>query len=315
MAELAFVGLGLGDERGLSARAWDVLRAAEEVFAEEYTAVAPDGTLDRVSAELHRRVQPLDRSLLESERPILDALDRSARVALIVVGDPFAATTHVALRLAVERAGHDLDVRAERERPHCRGGVPRAHALPVRPNGILPISRRPASPRAPRWNRIAGNRERGLHTLVLLDLRPEEGRFLTANEALALLREKDPEGVVVPENAPIAVAARVGRERRGGLVRPARGARHRVDFGPPMHVVIVPAPELHFEEIAALARYRGRPPVEEAVEEEGGVPVDPGGEERLGELTDAKRAEQHYVRPMVVVRGRGGRDGRQGRRG
>ena len=106
VAELAFVGLGLGDERGLSARAWDVLRAAEEVFAEEYTAVAPDGTLDRVSAELHRRVQPLDRSLLESERPILDALDRSARVALIVVGDPFAATTHVALRLAAERAGH-----------------------------------------------------------------------------------------------------------------------------------------------------------------------------------------------------------------
>jgi len=47
MGTLWFLGLGLDDERGLSARALDVLRASE-VFAEEYTAVASPGTLERL---------------------------------------------------------------------------------------------------------------------------------------------------------------------------------------------------------------------------------------------------------------------------
>lgn len=258
MGELAFVGLGLGDERGLSARAWEVLQAAEEVFAEEYTSVAPDGTLDRVSAELRLRVQRLDRSLLESERPILDALDRSPRVALIVAGDPFAATTHVALRLAAERAGHTWRY------------VPNASILTAAAGFLgfmhyrfgrtvsLPFPTPDFAPRSP-VEQVGGNRERGLHTLVLLDLRPEEGRFLTGNEALALFRERDPDGVVLPESAPVAVAARVGRDDAAGWFGPLEELL-RVDFGPPMHVVVVPAPELHFQEVAALARYRWERP-------------------------------------------------------
>ena len=106
MGELAFVGLGLSDERGLSERARTVLASSAVVFAEEYTAVAAPGTLERLGGLLDRPVHRLDRPLLESEGPILEALATHARVALVVVGDPFAATTHVALRLAAERAGH-----------------------------------------------------------------------------------------------------------------------------------------------------------------------------------------------------------------
>ena len=254
MADLAFVGLGLGDERGLSARAWEVLRAADEVFAEEYTAVAPEGTLDRVTGALGRRVQRLERATLESEQPIIEALGRSPRIALLVVGDPFAATTHVALRLAVEQAGHTWSY------------VPNASILTAAAGWLgfqhyrfgrtvsFPFPAPGFAPRSP-VEQIAGNRERGLHTLVLLDLRPEDGQFLTGNAALALLRERDPEGVVVPAGAEVAVAARVGQTDASGWFGPLDSLA-KVDFGPPMHVVIVPAPELHFEETAALARFR-----------------------------------------------------------
>ncbi len=109
----------------------------------------------------------------------------------------------------------------------------------------------PSSP----LDHIAGNRERGLHTLVLLDLRPEEGRFLTASEALALLRERDPDGAAIPVGAPVAVAARVGQDDPGGWFGPLEELA-RLDFGAPMHAIVVPAPELHFEEAAALGRYR-----------------------------------------------------------
>ena len=254
MAELAFVGLGLGDERGLSARAWEALRAADEVFAEEYTATAPPGTLDRVGAELHRPVHRLDRSAVESETPILDALARSLRVALLVVGDPFAGTTHVALRLAAERAGHTWTY------------VPNASILTAAAGWLglmpyrfgrtvsLPFPDPGFAPRSP-LEQVAANRSRGLHTLLLLDLRPDEGRFLRADEALRLLRAQDPDGAVLPPTAGVAVAARVGREDAAGWFGPFEELARR-DFGAPMHVIVVPAPELHFEESAALERFR-----------------------------------------------------------
>ena len=254
MGELWFVGLGLGDERDLSRRAVELLRSADEVFAEQYTAVAPEGTFDRLGRELGRSVRVLDRAAVESERTVLAALDGGARVAFVVAGDPFAATTHVALRLAAERAGH-----AWRYLPnasiltaaagflglmHYRFG--RTVSLPFAAPGFSPTS--PVE-------RIAENRARGLHTLVLLDLRPEERRYLSADEALRLLRERDPEGAALPEETLLAVAARVGRDEARGYFGPFHRLRG-VDFGPPMHVVVVLAPELHFEEEAALARYR-----------------------------------------------------------
>lgn len=259
MGELWFVGLGLSDERGLSARAWEALRGADEVFAEEYTAVAPAGTVARVAAELHRPVSTLDRSLLESERPILEALARSSRVALIVVGDPFAATTHVALRLAAERAGHRWQYIPNASILTAAAGFLGLMQYRFGRTVSVPFPEPGFSPSSP-LDQIAGNRQGGLHTLVLLDLRPEDRRFLTAAQALTLLREKDPDGRVIPVGSPVAVVARVGREDAAAWFGPLEELAQR-DFGPPMHAVVVPAPELHFEESAALERYRrSRPP-------------------------------------------------------
>ncbi|MGA8543117.1 MAG: diphthine synthase [Thermoplasmata archaeon] len=254
MSELSFVGLGLSDERGLSSRAWEALRAADEVFAEEYTATPLDGTWERLSAELHRRVQRLSRAELESERPILEALERSPHVVLLVVGDPFAATTHVALRLAAERAGHRWTYL-----PNASILTAAAGFLGLQPYRFgrtvsLPFPEPGFAPPSP-LEQIAGNRERGLHSLVLLDLRPAEGKFLSGASALALLRERDPEGAVIPRGAPVAVAARVGRDDAAAWFGPLESLA-QLDFGPPMHVVVVPAAELHFEEAAALERYR-----------------------------------------------------------
>jgi diphthine synthase len=258
VSELSFVGLGLADERGLSERAWEVLGAAVEVFAEEYTAIAPEGTLERVGTRLQRPVQRLDRSQLESEQPLLEALRRSGRVALIVVGDPFAATTHVALRLAAEREGHTWSY------------VPNASILTAAAGFLgfmhyrfgrtvsVPFPAPGFAPRSP-VDQIAGNRERGLHTLVLLDLAPGERRFLAANDALALLRARDPDGASIPAGTFVAVAARVGRVDAAGWFGRWEELE-ATEFGPPLHVVVVPAPELHFEESAALARYRRSAP-------------------------------------------------------
>jgi len=253
MGELAFVGLGLTDERGVSERAREVLASSGVVFAEEYTAVAPAGTLDRLGRLVGKPIRRLDRPLLESEGPILDALAHHARVALVVVGDPFAATTHLALRLAAEKAGHSWSYCPNASILTAAAGLlglmhyrfGRTVSLPLPSEGFAPTSP---------LEHIAANRARDLHTLVLLDLRPEEGRFLTATAALALIRERDPHEGFIADTDRLAVVARVGQEDARAWVGPFAHLR-AVDFGPPMHAIVVLAPTLHFEEEAALLRY------------------------------------------------------------
>ncbi|HYA54244.1 MAG TPA: diphthine synthase, partial [Thermoplasmata archaeon] len=253
MAELAFVGLGLGDERGVTERGRAVLASSDVVFAEEYTAVAPAGTLDRLAQVVGKPIQRLDRPLLESEGPILEALARHARVALVVVGDPFAATTHVALRLAAEKAGHSWSYCPNASILTAAAGLlglihyrfGRTVSLPLPSESFVPTSP---------LEHIAANRLRDLHTLVLLDLRPEEGRFLTARNALDLIRERDPQEGFLADSDRVAVVARVGQEDAQAWVGSFSRLRS-VDFGPPMHAIVVLAPNLHFEEEAALDRY------------------------------------------------------------
>ncbi|MCI4372776.1 MAG: diphthine synthase [Thermoplasmata archaeon] len=255
MGELAFVGLGLSDERGLSERHLEVLRRADRVFAEEYTAVAPPGTLSRLAASLGRTVERLDRPLLESEAPVLEALAAHPRVALLVVGDPFAATTHVALRLAVEAKGHTWTYLPNASILTAAAGYLGLMHYRFGRTVSIPFPAAGFAPRSP-VEQIGSNRAAGLHTLVLLDLRPEEGRFLLAGEAMQILRERDPEGTVVPPGTPVGVAARVGREDMAGWFGPIERLL-RLDFGPPPHALVIPA-ELHFEEAAALERFRVR---------------------------------------------------------
>lgn len=252
MGELWFVGLGLGDERSLSERALEVLGRCDRLFAEEYTATAPPGTLDRLARRLGRPVERLDRPALESERPLLRALAVHPRVALLVVGDPFAATTHVALRISAERAGHSWQYVPNATILSAAAGYLGLQHYRFGRTVSLPFPAPGFAPRSP-FEQIAENRARDLHTLLLLDLRPEEGRYLTAGAALEALAAA---GAPFSPDLPVAVAARVGRDDAAGWFGPL-GRLAAADFGAPLHVVVVPA-SLHFEEEAALERFRLR---------------------------------------------------------
>jgi diphthine synthase len=254
MGELWFVGAGLADEQDLSRRALLRLKECDVLLAEAYTAILAEGSLARLSEEIGRPIRLLTRAELEAEHVVLEALRTHSKVALLVAGDPFAATTHVAIRLAAERAGHSwvyfpnasiLTAAASfLGLIHYRFG--RTVSLPFPAPGFEPNSP---------FEFIGRNRAQNLHTLVLLDLRPEEGAFLTARAALEQLEAHDPNGTVVPLSASLAVVARVGSATAQGWYG-SRLALQGIDFGPPLHALVVPAADLHFEEEAALQRFR-----------------------------------------------------------
>jgi len=98
---------------------------------------------------------------------------------------------------------------------------------------------------------VQDNKERGLHTLILLDVRPEHSKQLTIGEAAAKLVAANPSfeswlGVGV---------ARIGSENQ--FVLSARlGRLQREDFGRTPHSLVIPG-KLHFVEIESLKVFCG----------------------------------------------------------
>jgi diphthine synthase len=95
------------------------------------------------------------------------------------------------------------------------------------------------------------NRKRGLHSLVLLDVRSNESKQLTVDAAAAKLVGADP----VFENWLAVGAARVGSLDQFILAR-RLGRLQREDFGRIPHSLVVPG-RLHFMEVEFLKVFCG----------------------------------------------------------
>jgi len=103
---------------------------------------------------------------------------------------------------------------------------------------------------------IEDNRERGLHTLVFLDIKIDDPHwqgdreFMTAGEAARTLAEPFPETVGVG-------IARAGSENPIIEAGPLDSLAE-VDFGPPLHMLVIPG-TLHDMEREALESLAGLP--------------------------------------------------------
>ncbi|HEX08614.1 MAG TPA: diphthine synthase, partial [Thermoplasmatales archaeon] len=96
------------------------------------------------------------------------------------------------------------------------------------------------------------NKKIGLHTLVLLDIQADKNRYMTAKEGMMLLleMEKINKENILSEESIACVVARAGSD--DSFVK-ADSIRNliRMDFGPPLHSIVIPG-KLHFMEIEAL---------------------------------------------------------------
>ncbi|RLE78282.1 MAG: diphthine synthase [Thermoprotei archaeon] len=258
MGELVFVGLGLAGDGDLSLRAIEVLRRADFVYVELYTSLLPELDLSRLEGLVGKRVVRLRRSDLEDgEEAILRRAERGT-VAILVPGDPFVATTHVAVRLeAIKRGIRTRVIHA----PSIVSAVCGATGLQSYKFGrsVTVVYPEPALgyfPETP-YDVLYDNLKRGLHTLLLLDLRVEEGKCMTVREAIEVLSAiEDRKGLGIVGDDTLAV----GLARVGCSTELVRGAPlpelARIDFGPPPHSLVVPG-HLHPMEAEALRLLAG----------------------------------------------------------
>jgi diphthine synthase len=252
---LTFIGLGLSDEKDISVKGLDAVRSADVVYLETHTSRLTGTTRAAMERFYGRPVVPVTREEMEVRPGEILARAKVGQVALLCGGDPMISTTHADLRLRARAAGvetriiHGASIESaicgETGLQNYRFGKPTSIPFPAG-------SWFPTTP----LETVLANLALRLHTLVFLDI--QEGRFMTVPEGIALLGE---------------MAARISRPAPDFLVGIARagspdafvaaGSPARLaalDFGPPLHILVVPA-ELHpveQEYLEAFTRYEGR---------------------------------------------------------
>lgn len=257
MGELIFVGLGLSGVRDMSVRALEELRQCDLIYGEFYTSKLVGSGVEELQDYIGRPVKVLERADVEEGEEMIEAA-KDKRVAFVTAGDTMAATTHVDIRLRAMELGigtrllHGVSIFTA-----C------ASALGLQPYKFgrtitLPFTEKGFTPSSPYQN-ILENHRRGLHSLVLLDIRDQEGRFMTAGEGVRWLMDAEArlgEGLI-GERTIVCACARVGspgEKLRAGVPKDIL----EEDMGPPLHTLVLPG-RLHFMEAMALVRLAGAP--------------------------------------------------------
>ena len=252
MGELLFVGLGLYDERDLSLRGLEEIRDADSVFAELYTSLMPELSIQKLEELVGKRVSVVSRQTLEEEGGQLILREaEEGKAALLVPGDPLIATTHVDLRIRAEKRGIKTRVIHGASIVSATIGLSGLQNYKYGRSVTIPFPEEGFTSETP-YRVIMQNRKMGLHTLCFLDIKAEEKRYMTVSDGLETLlatEKQKRKQVITPDTLVIGIA-------RAGSKKPTVKAGYveeviKQNFGAPPHTLVFPG-KLHFMEAEAL---------------------------------------------------------------
>ncbi|TGO48218.1 hypothetical protein BCON_0247g00120 [Botryotinia convoluta] len=225
---LYLIGLGLSDETDITVKGLEAVKKCARVYLEAYTSVL---LVDKTVLESYygREVIIADRDMVESASDDILEDAQNVDVAFLVVGDPFGATTHTDLVLRARSLNIPISTIPNASIMSAIG----ATGLQLYNFGqtvsmvFFTENWKPAS----FYDRIRENRNIGLHTLVLLDIKVKEQtmenmargrkiyeppRYMTVGQCASQMLEIEElkteigEGGVYDEESLCVGAARVG---------------------------------------------------------------------------------------------------------
>jgi len=263
VSKIYFIGLGLGSEKDITVRGLEAVRACDAVFLEAYTSILPGVDVSKLESFYGKSVRIADRDLVESGSDEMLKYGAGATVALLVVGDPFGATTHSDLYLRAQEMNIDVEIVHNASIMNAVGCC----GLQLYRFGhtvSIPFFREKWKPDS-FYDAIRHNRAGGLHTLCLLDIKVKEPdydalvktgrksflapRYMTANvaiEQLLYVESVRKEKLYGPDTTCVAVA-RIGQRSQRIVAGPMKAVRN-VDMGGPLHSMILVGEAHDFEE-------------------------------------------------------------------
>jgi diphthine synthase len=238
---LTFVGLGLYDLQDISVKGLECIRNADAVYLESYTSRLSGCTLIEMEEFYGKEIRVLSRHDIEVDPDPLLKHAVTNDVALLLGGDPMVSTTHIDLRIRAHQNGIRTKVIHGSSISTAVCGLTGLQNYRFGKSCSLPFPHGSWFPMTP-VNVIAENSQHDLHTLVYLDI--QDDRCMTIPEAVALLEEMAGRtGVAIPLYIGVA---RAGSDSPVIVAGDARTMRS-TDFGPPLHILAIPA-SLHVME-------------------------------------------------------------------
>ncbi|GKZ19938.1 diphthine synthase [Aspergillus brasiliensis] len=255
---LYLVGLGLADETDITVRGLEVVKKAERVYLEAYTAILLVDK-EKLEAFYGRPVIEADREKVETGSDEILADADKVDVAFLVVGDPFGATTHTDLVLRARELGIESKVIPNASIMSGIGctGLQLYNFGQTVSMVFFTENWKPSS----YYDRVKENVQLGLHTLVLLDIKVKEPslenmargrliyeppRFMTVAQCAGQMLETEEErqeGVWGPDSLAVG-AARVGAADQK-LVAGTLKELAEVDMGRPLHSLVLIGKRAH----------------------------------------------------------------------
>ena len=199
---LYLIGLGLYSEKDISVRGLEIVKSSDFIYMEYYTSIlgVSKETLEKFYG---KEIILADREMVESEfeQEIMEKA-KDKIVCLLVVGDPFSATTHVDLYLRVIQANIKIEVLNNASIINACGvtGLSLYRFGEIISVPFFTQKWKPPS----FYEKIQMNKNNDQHTLLLLDIKVKEvneenlargkmiyepPRFMTVNTALEQLKD------------------------------------------------------------------------------------------------------------------------------
>ncbi|XP_029473921.1 diphthine methyl ester synthase isoform X1 [Rhinatrema bivittatum] len=265
---LYLIGLGLGDAKDITVKGLEIVKQCSRVYLEAYTSVLTVGK-EALEEFYGRELMLADRETVEQEADeILKDADISD-VAFLVVGDPFGATTHSDLVLRAVRAGIPYRVIHNASIMNAVGccGLQLYNFGETVSIVFWTDTWKPES----FYDKIVRNRQNGMHTLCLLDIKVKEQslenlmkgkkiyeppQYMSVNRAaeqlLEIIQNRRDQGLqlAITENTICVGLARVGATNQKIAAGPLEQMIN-VDMGDPLHSMIITG-SLHPLEIDML---------------------------------------------------------------
>ncbi len=183
---LFLIGIGLWSPKDITLKGLECIKDSDLVCLENYTS-RMGCTVKELEKTYGKPIMLASRDMVEQQAETLflkPALKKN--VALLIIGDPFGATTHVDLMLRARKLGVNVEVVNNASILNAIGIVGlelykfgKTTSIPFHNEHVTtPV------------DVIRANQKMGLHSLVLLDLDPSTERFMSVSEAVEYLIAK-----------------------------------------------------------------------------------------------------------------------------
>ncbi|MBW3000062.1 diphthine synthase, partial [Candidatus Woesearchaeota archaeon] len=188
---LHIIGIGLSDEKDITLKGLEMVKKCEEVYLESYTSVlqCPVGKLEELYG---KKIILADREMVEKnpESTILKNA-KEKNIAFLVVGDALTATTHVDLILRAKKK--EINVKVVFNASILGAvGVTGLELYKFGKTTSIVFPEKSFKPTSA-YDVIKKNKENEMHTLCLLDIKADEKKYMTVNEAINILLDIEKE--------------------------------------------------------------------------------------------------------------------------